>query len=148
MSQPKWQTLWATDYSKLRVDKTGKYSPELDLYEDWREFLDEDTQPMPDGGWWERATIVLDRCWNENGVLSDNIFHLDYPAWFASDLNRAANSVGMEYEYLVDLFCNDDPSNLAWAYDCLTGYWGRHEFDSYPVHFTDEEMQAAEYGLA
>lgn len=140
--QPDWEVLssyWGDDEAqRIRVDKTGVYSPELDYYEDWRAFSEEfDKAKEP----FEKYTIVLDRCYYENGVLSDNSFHLDFPAWFAKDVNRIAREMGFPPEYVVDMFCGENIHWRATAYMEVARHHGFHEFDSYSVKMSEAEVR-------
>jgi hypothetical protein len=160
-SQPKWVLLAnlgdvnPVDYGGFFVyrDETGVYPEEAELLE----------APDDDSGTWEVRRVVLERCTYVNGVLSDNKFHPDFPAWFAEPeseraerpqdttyLRNVAECCGVEVEALIEMFCSADPVERAQAYRMVGDYHGWDNLDSYPLTFTDraevESRYAAERG--
>jgi hypothetical protein len=103
------------------VDSTGAYAPEGE----WVEVEDDD-----------RLTVyrfLLEKCSFVNGVLSDNKYHVDHPAWFADDLESVAAYCGASVGELRDCFCSDDPVVRARAYQDVGSYHGFENLDSYPL---------------
>lgn len=110
-------------------DTTGKYDPEMEVL----------TEPECEGGTYEVHRFSMTRCTWENGVLSDNPFHKDHPAWFASDIEDVARSCGYPAEDLIDCLTSDNIMARADGYRDLIGHWGCGEFDQYPLTLTEEE---------
>jgi hypothetical protein len=135
--QPEWETVYATDCEKLSIDKTGVYPPELTIIDD----LGESTEELD--GQFLMHRVVLEPCTFENGILSDNKFHMDLPAWFADKIEMAAQSSGREASELIRLLTSDKPGDLASAYGDLISYFGAGEWDSHPVYLTEEEATEA-----
>ena len=134
MNQPEWETVYATDYSKLVVDKTGVYVPELTLIDDMGECTEDGCNET-----FRMVRICLTRCeYNDlDGTLGDNEYHPQMVAWFAALPDRwnkrgrlasAASSAGMREEDLITLLCSEDATKLAFGYETLAGYFGTHEF--------------------
>lgn len=142
MSQPKWKYLTNLgDASPLDhggyfifEDETGVYAAEAEYLE-----VQEDCGGDPDGGTAYRFN--LDKCTYIDGVLSDNKFHPEHPAWFAKDLQTIADSFDMTVAEVAAKFCSDDPLERAWAYREVGVRWGFNEFDDDPLTLTEEEMQ-------
>jgi hypothetical protein len=88
---------------------------------------------------WTVSTVALDRCTYIDGVLSDNKYHPDFPAWFADSIDRIASCVGIEAFYLIRLLCSDDVIERAWGYQAIADYHGWYEFDQEPVELTRRE---------
>jgi hypothetical protein len=131
-NQPEWETVYATDYSKLQVDTTGRYAPELTLVEGG---------PDCDCPFYVYR-IGLDRVYWFEGVLGDNPYHLT-PTWYADRLGDAARCCGLTEGELRGQLLSDDPRERAAGYETLAAYFGAHEFDSYPLEFaTEEELNA------
>ena len=91
---------------------------------------------------WTVYTVILDKCTYINGVLSDNPFHPDYPAWFADDIGSVAGRIGADADDLRERLCSDDPKTIASAYVDLTDYFGWDEFDQYPFVLSGREIRA------
>lgn len=112
----------------VMVDETGQYDPEAELL-----------VPDDDDGEEKRWTVyrfVLEPCTFTDGVLSDNAYHPESPAWFADSLDRIASSVGMEHHSLTKILCSDDPIDRAQAYRAVGDYHGWENFDSDPLTFS------------
>jgi hypothetical protein len=62
--------------------------------------------------------------------------------WFIDKLPDIVRSAGTPggVEKLIELLCSDDPRALASAYLDIVGYYGPHEFDSYPIRLTEDEF--------
>jgi hypothetical protein len=146
MSQPKWKTVYTTDESRLRVDTTGVYPPELELAD---EIFDAPAKER-----FEVFTIQLER---QKLVRDDEDpmkFYLvpakyekdwphpvsSYEEWFVKDLPSVAESAGMDIEELVKLLTSDEPKDLAYGYETIAGHWGKHEFDQYPIRLSEKQL--------
>ena len=127
-------------YVLLDTD-TGEVSAEVLHVPDEEEFDEE--EPEDDESWdrdvhsvgFEVHYLSLDRCTYINGVLSDNPFHPDHPAWFAntrderapnskSGLEALASHIGEDVDILIGRFCSENPVERARAYEALFNYWG------------------------
>jgi len=112
------------------IDTTGVYTPELHVFE----------EPLEGTTQYERHVVLLDRCTYINGILSDNKYHPEHPAWWANspaDLTGIAETMDISQEELIRLFTSEDPIERAWAYQMVYDYWGPQ--DGYPDPFTEEE---------
>ena len=134
-------------------DPTGQNVEMLEILEvPEEEEFDEEPPEDEDEGWDRDAhsngfTVYrfnLDRCTFVNGVLSDNPFHPEHPAWFArpaderapnakSGLQMVASCVGKDVDVLVEELCSEDPVSRAQAYQDLFSYHGSDNFDSDPL---------------
>jgi hypothetical protein len=96
----------------------------------------------------------LDRCTYVNGVLSDNKFHPDHPAWFAKPeierrdrpqdttyLKGVADFVGQTEEDMIASFCSEDPRLRAMAWQAVGDYHGFENIDDYPLRLTRAEAE-------
>jgi hypothetical protein len=137
MTQPKWKYLTNLgDASPLEhggyfifEDETGVYAPEAEYLE------------VKDDGTGTAYRFSLDKCTYIDGVLSDNKFHPDHPAWFADHLPHIADSFDMTVAEVAAKFCSDDVLERAWAYREVGSYYGFDNFDNYPLELSEEEMQ-------
>lgn len=129
------------------VDETGVYPPEA-------EYLD---SPDDDNGEWRAYRFRLEPCTFIDGILSDNRFHPESPAWFATpESERAsrpqdttyladlADFAGLPVETLAAMFTGSgfgiEVQAEAWR---LVGlYHGFENLDSYPLVMTREEAEA------
>lgn len=105
-------------------DKTGVYGVEAALLE-----------PLENGKF-NLFRFRCEKCSFVNGILSDNKFHPDKPAWFADKLYSIAQSYGISREGLIDYFISDDPQTLAGAWKIVGEYFGFDNLDSYPIELT------------
>lgn len=85
----------------------------------------------------EIRRICLDRCTLQNGILSDNPYHPDHPAWFADDIQSVADYADMPD--IVECLCSDDIGRRAFAYMAIADYHGWDNFDEYPFEMTYAE---------
>lgn len=139
MSQPDWKTVChvgdsnPVDYSGgfVQVDQTGVYAPECT----WIEAGESETDPVT------VYRFILEPCTYVNGILSDNRFHPDKPAWFAKHVEGVAMFKGDEPQNVIDQFCNPDPTDSAWAWIDLGQYAGFDNLDSYPLTMTPDECR-------
>jgi hypothetical protein len=99
------------------VDQTGVYDPEIDCFE----------PPDGDAHHWERYRWILDPCTYRDGILSDNPYHPELPAWWAQDLSSVAYTCSMKESDLINLLCSDDPITRARGYLVVAAHWGMYE---------------------
>lgn len=109
-------------------DKTGVYNVEAALLE-----------PLEDGKF-NLSRFCCEKCSYVNGVLSDNRFHPDKPAWFADRLDSMAETYGMTREEIIKMFISDAPLELASAWRMVGEYFGYMNLDSYPIKLTRREV--------
>lgn len=114
----------------LYTDRTGVYPPEMERVE------------PSIGKRFEVRRVVLAPCTFVNGVLSDNPYHPDHPAWFATDLPGVASSMGCELDELRARFCSTEPRERASAWCDVLDYHGWENGDSYPLELTRKEAEA------
>lgn len=153
MSQPNWvlvaqlgdvNPLDCGGYWVLR-DTTGAYPEEAELL-----VVDESDENSSVTAY----RFILERCTYVNGILSDNQFHPDHPAWFAAPesrrkerpqdtcyLSNVASSAGRDEEELIADLCSEDAVRRAMAYRDIADYHGAHEFDQYPLTLTRQEAE-------
>jgi hypothetical protein len=150
--QPKWKLVAnlgdvnPLDYGGyfVLVDETGVYCPE-------GEWLD---PPVEGCETYTVRRFILDQCIysHSTGILSDNRFHPESPAWFATPelhklvrpqdstyLTNLAKSYDMEVDELVGLFCSYDPIRRAEAYRMVGEYHGWENLDDYPLELSHDE---------
>jgi len=153
MSQPKWKFVANLGDANpldhggyfIFVDETGVYPPQAEYLE-----VDEDARGR------SRYTVYrfnLEPCTYINNVLSDNKFHPDKSAWFATRESRRAErpqdttylsnldsiTDGNREEDLIASFCSDDPLERAQAWRVVGLYHGFDNLDSYPLHLNGRE---------
>lgn len=145
-NQPNWKFITnlddcnPLDHGGLFVyeDTTGVYAPEMELLQP----LSEDPEE------WEVRRAILEPCTFTNGILSDNKFHPDKPAWFADKLESLASTMGTTVEQMIEDFTSDNAIARANAWRCVGDYFGWDNLDSYPLRFSDraelEERYAEE----
>lgn len=139
--QPKWKVIGQIgDASPLDCggfwilqDETGNYPEEAEVL-----FLDNDDD---ENTTYTVYRFILDKCTYTNGILSDNEFHPDHPAWFADKIDSVADYADWRPEALIEAICSDDALLRAQAYQDLAGYFGYHEFDNYPLTLTTREAK-------
>lgn len=168
MSQPIWKRLWSTDDTQLFVDTTGVYAPEIEVAE---EIFDSATvSECPDcngagddcdnvdcvageidsGNRFQVFRISCERFKKEGTYLVPERWESgwwrhsikDYEPWFAKDLGAVATFSAVGVDDLIGFLCSADPSDLASAYMAIAGYFGCHEFDSYPLDLSEKEVNA------
>lgn len=140
-NQPIWECIAQlgdvnpVDYGGYWVfrDTTGVYCEEAEL------LLSPDSDDH--GEKYEVYRFSLDRCTCIDGILSDNKFHPEHPAWFAKNLLCVAKSYGMALDELVLMFCSEDATQRAAVYRMVGEYHGFENFDSYQLHLTRAEAE-------
>lgn len=118
------------------TDETRVYPPEVELLE---------SPDNDEGGTWTVYRFILEPCTFANGVLSDNKFHPEHPAWFADSIGSVSNFVGVPTAELIDMLVNGNPTNKAWAWKAIGDYHGFENLDSYPLTFTNRAEVEARY---
>lgn len=122
------------DYGGLFVyeDTTGVYPPEC-------ERLD---APEDDGGKWIVHRFILEPCTYVAGVLSDNKFHPESPAWFADSIEDIAKHNGQpEPRAFIDSLTSGTTAERAFCWMAIGEYHGFENLDSYPLTLTREEAE-------
>jgi len=117
-------------------DKTGVYSPECALLTPKNE---EDDARDPDMTW-ELRRFSADKCTLINGVLSDNRFHPDKPAWFADKIGALAETYGQTAAEVCALLCSNDTCDRAQGWRMIGEYFGYDNLDSYPRTLTRADV--------
>lgn len=102
-------------------DQTGVYAPEAEILE-----------PCGNGKW-RIYRVPLAKCTFNNGVLSDNPFHPDKPAWFADKVDSVRDCC--DNPDIEAALCGDDILARSSAYQSLWEYHSLDDFDSYPLRF-------------
>jgi len=133
----------------IYIDETGVYPPEVEYIHAPTEY---------NGEPWVIYRFILEPCTYINGVLSDNKFHPDKPAWFAKTeeerkerpqdttyLKNVCDFVGMAEPEMIDLFTSDDPQERAAAWMAVGDYHGFENLDEYPLVFTNEDQVRVRY---
>jgi len=158
--QPKWKMIANLgdaapfDYGGFFIftDEPGVYPAEAVLLEvnDENVEIEETT--------YTAHRFILERCSYVDGILSDNKFHRDHPAWFAHPeegkkerpqdttyLSNVASHCGIEEAELIRLFCSEDPCERAVAYRAVGEYHGMANLDEDPDTLTYQQA-IAKYG--
>lgn len=99
-------------------------------------------------GTWTVYRFDLDQCTFIDGIISDNKFHPDHPAWFAKPeseredrpqdttyLQNVADCVGADVNELQEQLCSCNPVTRAAAYRNIAQYHGWDNFDQYPLTY-------------
>lgn len=160
MSQPVWRLI-ANLGDEHPIDHGGYfvYRDETEVYPEEAELLEVIDGDDEEETTWVVRRFILDRCTLVNGILSDNTYHPEHPAWFAQPeskrarrpqdttyLLNVANSMDTNVEALEAALCSEDPLRRAHAYRLIGEFHGWDNFDSYPLEFTDRAEVEARYG--
>ena len=153
MTQPIWRCIAQLgDASPTKygghwvfIDETGVYPPEAEVL-----FVDEEGDRPA-----QVYLYPLEKCYWNDGVLSDNEYHKDHPAWFADDLDKVTRCFDEDHDNFIDALCNggytlDDIILRANAYYCISNYYGFDNLDQYLLEVTPQEVEsrsAAERGI-
>lgn len=149
-AQPRWRCIAQLgdanplDYGGffVLVDDTGVYPPEVERVEP-TDSDDEDSALTV-------HRFILEPCTYIDGVLSDNRFHPESPAWFANPDSKRdgvdplaclASHVGRSIDDLRADFLSDDPVRRAEAWRTVGDYYGWENLDSYPLTLTRSEAK-------
>lgn len=118
MSQPIWQILFSTDSTRVLIDATGVYPPEMEI-----------ATEIERGEYYVHR-FTLDRLTPEQ-IENE---------WFAKSLHRVATCSDTTYPALEAALCSENPSDRAWAYESIGSYHGLDNLDSYPLVLTEDEL--------
>lgn len=166
MSQPDWECIAQlgdaipTEYGGYWIfrDKTGVYAPEGEYLFCPDSDDDDEDSDGPDAedreGPYTAYRFSLEQCTFIDGVLSDNQFHPDHCAWWATTperikarpqdgrgLEHVASCMGSTADELVAMFISDDIVDRARAYRMIGEYHGFVNLDQYPLHLTRAEVE-------
>lgn len=160
-------------------DRTGVYPPEVEVLippeedDSDEDFEDEDSDEDPVNALLEAGAhdedeegkylifrFVVEPCTYINGILSDNKFHPDHPAWFATPEERKkdrpqdstylsciASAVGRTTEDLIKDFLSEDVKVRAAAWREVGEVHGWENLDSYPQKVTRKEAKERYAGM-
>lgn len=152
MIQPNWKLVaqlgdvHPIEYGGYFVyeDTTGQYDPEAELL----------IAPDDDDGQWTAYRFTLEPCTFIDGVLSDNKFHPEHPAWFAGTeaqrlerpqdstyLKNIADFAGVSVEELVSYFTGNIEARAS-AWRLVGEYHGFENLDGYPLTMNKAEAEA------
>lgn len=150
--QPKWELIAnlgdvnPLEYGGYFVyrDTTGVYPPEAELL----------VEPCEGESKYTIYRFILEPCTFVDGVLSDNKFHPDYPAWFATPeaqkaerpqdttyLSRICETHGIDRDELIKSFCSEDPIDRAHAWRMVGEYHGFENLDQSPASMSKAEVR-------
>ncbi len=131
-------------------DETGDYPPEAEVL-----VIDNESEPAEAKLTYTVYRFALDKCTYVKGILSDNKYHPEHPAWWAGTeeerknrpqettclKNLADQFDGMAVEDLAAKFCSDNPLDRAWAYREVGEYHGFENLDHDPFTLTRAEAE-------
>lgn len=160
-AQPVWKLIANLgDVNPLDYGGYFIYRDETGVYPEEGELLTLDDESDEDSSY-TVYRFILDRCTFINGVLSDNPFHPDHPAWFAKPeseraarpqdttyLSGVANFIGQDVDELIADLCSEDAIRRAQAYRAIGEYHGFENLDSYPLTITRAEAEERYADLA
>jgi len=112
------------------VDQNGEHEPRGEFWE----VPDDESEPAEIFRW------SLTKCTYQDGVLSDNQFHPEIPAWFADSVADAAECCDYQDDIIADL-CGDDVLARARAYETIGHYAGFRELDEYPLELSSDALE-------
>lgn len=90
---------------------------------------------------WTVYRFRLEPCTYINGILSENKYHPDKPAWFATYFSYLAKSVELDVDDLAGLFCHESPIERAHAWRVVGEYHGFDNLDAYPLTLNRAEVE-------
>lgn len=122
-------------------DETGVYPEEA-----VKLVIENESEQDVDLLFYTEYRFILDCCTYINGILSDNKFHPEHPAWFAQPekkkrrrpqdttyLSNVAECVDWQpRDGMPAAFCSADPCERARAYEAVGDYHGWENLDNYP----------------
>jgi hypothetical protein len=112
-------------------DITGVYPPEMVLFDA--------PATIKTGTKYKVHRVMCEKCYHTDGVLSDNRFHKDKPAWF--DVQDVARTHGADVQQIIDGLCGDDILARCAVYQMLVRHHGVINFDEYPARMTRTELR-------
>lgn len=114
----------------LERDITGVYRPQLSYLEE-----------MVDGTF-NLSRIVVEPHTYINGILSDNPFHPEIPAWYADTAKKVFSDFEAGFDGMIKILCNnEDIRQQAQVFSWIVEYHGTYEFDQYPQVLTAKEAR-------
>jgi hypothetical protein len=135
----------------LYRDKTGVYGFEMEYLEPPPDEVDIDSKKAR----WRVWRVLLDKCTHIDGIVSDNKFHPEHPAWFAKPeseresrpqdttyLKDIVTFNGAEIGEFISMLCSDDIHQRGQAYRMIADYHGWENFDEDPLRLTKAEVEA------
>lgn len=185
MDQPQWKIIANLGDANpidhggtfVFVDETNVHTPQIEVLEsvggETEDEYNEHDELISEGNEkWVVYRFDIDQCtygkmvngkwqplnhYDEEGILSDNQFHPDYPAWFAEPesqrsevpqdfyLSSVAKYVDFDLYDLIKAFCSNDPLERAVAYKAVADYHGINNIDSYPLTFDSRKEVEKRY---
>ncbi len=127
------------DYDGIFIYKTGDKTGEVEVLS----VIGDDSDGMPTK--WQVSRFVLEQHTYENGILSDDKFHKNHPVWYSKDIEHVANCYDIPVNELIDLLCSDDIISRAMGYHIIWSWYGLHNFDEYPLEYTNRGHVYARY---
>jgi hypothetical protein len=124
-------------YFVINRNASKRLDPEYQLV-----ILETIDEPIPT---WYYGHISIDKCYYTNGILSDNQYHLDKPAWFADWFKDYDPTCDDERDYHLksrDYICSDDPIKRGSVYRDLGMYYG---WENLGGHIQSTTSKAALY---
>jgi hypothetical protein len=140
MESPEWITIGrlgdvdpiAHGGSFVRLDTTGHYGIEVD-------HIEPDSEDEPST--WTVWTFCVENCTDMNGMVSDNQFHPDMPAWFNDSLESIASYIGQRRDICVKYLLSHDPMERAMMWLDIGQYHGMENLDGSPRTYNKEEIE-------
>lgn len=121
------------------TDETGVYDPELEYIE---------PMPEPDTDAYVYRVSLERYKLSSTGHLVPFKYNPTWPypedsyiEWFDKDLEQISSFAGITREELVTALCSDNAMARASACETLAQYFGWEEFDSYPLHLSESELE-------
>lgn len=159
MSQPKWKYVASFgdvnpldhEGALLFVDETGVYPPELEVIT-----IDNNGEVYEENLKYTIYRVQCEQCFYDKGVLSDNKFHKDHPAWWASkdpdhkkrhgydqwsQFCEIPKGINQDVDEYAREFTSDDAEVRGAAYYWLGEHFGWDNFDQYPLKMNREEAE-------
>lgn len=132
----------------IYVDTTNVYPPEAV----WLEITNESEEDEEELFTYREYRFPLEKCTYINGILSDNKFHPEIHAWWATPESQLSkrpqdttylSKMTDDPEKLIQMFCSDDPTQRALAYREIGEHHGFDNLDHDPLENLSR-MQAEE----
>lgn len=140
-AQPKWKCIQAMGYSRVLVDETGVYEPEMEIAQDiGRGFFEVyrfslDRLKEVEGSEGPRRYLVTERyepSWSHPLP--------SYEEWFAESLPHVARASGTSSSVLRECLCSETVLARAEAYEAIGSYHGFINLDSDPLMLTEDQL--------
>lgn len=120
-------------------DTTGVYDPEAE----WLIAPEEDDSGEP----WVCYRFILEPCTFTNGILSDNQFHPDKPAWFSRHgrIESACACSGIEAAEFIRMITTGTTVERAMAWRLIGEHYGFDNLDAYPLQYENRHSVEEAY---